>query len=119
MIRRPPRSTLFPYTTLFRSGAELLALINDILDLAKIESGTVTLNVAPEPFEDIRDSVERTFRQVASDKGLEFAVQIDPALPRDVETDAKRLQQIVTNLLSNAFKFTARGRVDLHIGAAA
>src|SRR5688572_31499727 len=72
MIRRPPRSTLFPYTTLFRSGAELLALINDILDLAKIESGTVTLNVAPEPFADIRDSVERTFRQVAADKGLEF-----------------------------------------------
>jgi signal transduction histidine kinase/HAMP domain-containing protein/CheY-like chemotaxis protein len=105
--------------TIHSSGAELLALINDILDLAKIESGTVTLNVAPEPFEDIRDSVERTFRQVASDKGLEFAVQIDPALPRDVETDAKRLQQIVTNLLSNAFKFTARGRVDLQIGAAA
>jgi signal transduction histidine kinase/HAMP domain-containing protein/CheY-like chemotaxis protein len=105
--------------TIHSSGAELLALINDILDLAKIESGTVTLNVAPEPFEDIRDSVERTFRQVAVDKGLEFVVDVDAALPRDIQTDAKRLQQIVTNLLSNAFKFTAKGSVRLAMSPAA
>jgi signal transduction histidine kinase/HAMP domain-containing protein/CheY-like chemotaxis protein len=101
--------------TIHSSGAELLALINDILDLAKIESGTVTLNIAPEPFDDISGHVERTFRQISTDKGLEFAIDVDPALPEAVETDAKRLQQIITNLLSNAFKFTARGSVRLAI----
>jgi len=101
--------------TIHSSGAELLALINDILDLAKIESGTVTLNIAQEPFDDINDHVERTFRQVASDKGLGFTIEVDPALPATVETDSKRLQQIITNLLSNAFKFTARGSVRLDI----
>src|SRR5205085_3801620 len=79
--------------TIHSSGAELLALINDILDLAKIESGTVTLNIADEEFRDIADSVQRTFRQVASDKGLEFAIEIDDELPGSVATDGKRLQQ--------------------------
>src|SRR2546423_11153616 len=97
--------------TIHSSGAELLALINDILDLAKIESGTVTLNIAAERFTDVQDYVERTFRQMAADKGLEFNVDIDPKLPLAIETDGKRLQQIITNLLSNAFKFTTRGSV--------
>ncbi|MEA3195142.1 MAG: hypothetical protein QOD26_3475, partial [Betaproteobacteria bacterium] len=101
--------------TIHSSGAELLALINDILDLAKIESGTVTLNIAQEPFGEICDSVERTFRQVAADKGLEFKLEVDGALPAWVETDGKRLQQVLTNLLSNAFKFTAQGSVSLQI----
>ncbi len=99
--------------TIHSSGAELLALINDILDLAKIESGTVTLNIAAERFTDVADYVERTFRQVANDQGLEFGADIDPRLPVSIETDGKRLQQIITNLLSNAFKFTSRGRVSL------
>jgi CheY-like chemotaxis protein/two-component sensor histidine kinase len=101
--------------TIHSSGAELLALINDILDLAKIESGTVTLNIAPERFDDIVDSVERTFRQMANDKGLEFSVQLSPKLPPAMQTDSKRLQQILTNLLSNAFKFTTKGGVTLRI----
>jgi signal transduction histidine kinase/HAMP domain-containing protein/ActR/RegA family two-component response regulator len=101
--------------TIHASGAELLSLINDILDLAKIESGTVTLNVAPEPFWEVRQHVERTFGQVAADKGLEFVLDMDPALPAAIETDGKRLQQILTNLLSNAFKFTAKGRVSLSV----
>ncbi len=105
--------------TIHSSGAELLALINDILDLAKIESGTVTLNIEEERFADISDYVERTFRQVAADKGLEFVVSLDPQLPPALETDAKRLQQIITNLLSNAFKFTNRGGVTLHLEPAA
>jgi len=105
--------------TIHSSGAELLALINDILDLAKIESGTVTLNITQEPFDDVVDYVERTFRQMAADKGLEFQVSVDPALPATLDTDAKRLQQIVTNLLSNAFKFTAKGSVKLKVGRAA
>jgi len=105
--------------TIHSSGAELLALINDILDLAKIESGTVTLSIEEERFTGICDYVERTFRQVAADKGLELVVSVDPQLPQALETDAKRLQQIITNLLSNAFKFTNKGGVTLHIEPAA
>ncbi|HEX7054605.1 MAG TPA: ATP-binding protein, partial [Burkholderiales bacterium] len=101
--------------TIHSSGAELLALINDILDLAKIESGTVTLNIAEERYSDLTDYVERTFRQVAADKRLELHVQLDERLPATLETDGKRLQQILTNLLSNAFKFTSRGAVTLKI----
>ncbi|HEV7476972.1 MAG TPA: ATP-binding protein, partial [Burkholderiales bacterium] len=101
--------------TIHSSGAELLALINDILDLAKIESGTVTLNIAQEPFSDLRDYVERTFRQMAADKGLAFAVEIADALPESLGTDGKRLQQILANLLSNAFKFTSEGGVTLRL----
>ncbi|HEU4441576.1 MAG TPA: ATP-binding protein, partial [Burkholderiales bacterium] len=101
--------------TIHSSGAELLALINDILDLAKIESGTVTLNITAERFEDVVDSVERTFRQMANDKGLEFVVALGPELPPAMQTDGKRLQQILTNLLSNAFKFTSKGEVRLAI----
>ncbi|HET7197160.1 MAG TPA: ATP-binding protein, partial [Burkholderiales bacterium] len=105
--------------TIHSSGAELLALINDILDLAKIESGTVTLNIAEERFSELADYVERTFRQMATDKALEFRVELDAALPAALETDGKRLQQIVTNLLSNAFKFTSRGSVTLKVEPAA
>jgi CheY-like chemotaxis protein/nitrogen-specific signal transduction histidine kinase len=105
--------------TIHSSGAELLALINDILDLAKIESGTVTLNIAAERFEEVVDSAERTFRQIATDKGLEFNLQVSPKLPPAIQTDGKRLQQILTNLLSNAFKFTSRGEVRLRIEPAA
>ncbi|HEX2200008.1 MAG TPA: HAMP domain-containing protein, partial [Burkholderiales bacterium] len=101
--------------TIHSSGAELLALINDILDLAKIESGTVTLNIEDERFADLTDYVERTFSQVAADKGLEFSVRVSPELPAALSTDAKRLQQIVTNLLSNAFKFTSTGAVSLKV----
>jgi HAMP domain-containing protein/signal transduction histidine kinase/CheY-like chemotaxis protein len=104
--------------TIHSSGAELLALINDILDLAKIESGTVTLNIAAERFADITEYVERTFRQMATDKGLEFVASVDRGLPAAMETDAKRLQQVITNLLSNAFKFTSEGKVSLHARAA-
>jgi len=105
--------------TIHSSGAELLALINDILDLAKIESGTVTLNIAPERFDEITDYLERTFRQMAADKDLEFVIAVDPGLPAAIETDAKRLQQIITNLLSNAFKFTSKGSVSLKAQRAA
>jgi signal transduction histidine kinase/HAMP domain-containing protein len=104
--------------TIHSSGAELLSLINDILDLAKIESGTVTLNIATERFADLRHYAERTFRQTAADKGLEFALEIDPALAETLDTDGKRLQQILANLLSNAIKFTSKGAVRLRIAPA-
>jgi HAMP domain-containing protein/signal transduction histidine kinase/ActR/RegA family two-component response regulator len=101
--------------TIHSSGAELLALINDILDLAKIESGTVTLNIAQESFVELCDYAERTFRQVANDKALEFNITVGKDLPPATETDCKRLQQILTNLLSNAFKFTTKGAISLHM----
>jgi signal transduction histidine kinase/HAMP domain-containing protein/ActR/RegA family two-component response regulator len=105
--------------TIYAAGNDLLSLINDILDLAKIESGTVTLNIGQERFADLRAYVQRTFDQVARDKGLEFEVAVDPALPPTLQTDGKRVQQVIKNLLSNAFKFTSRGRVALSIAPAA
>src|SRR5207244_1091114 len=88
--------------TIHASGKDLLNLINDILDLSKIESGTVTVEVGELSFADLREYVERTFRHVADEKSLRFDVEVDPSLPRGMQTDAKRLQQIVKNLLANA-----------------
>ncbi|MDB5443048.1 MAG: sensor histidine kinase/response regulator, partial [Phenylobacterium sp.] len=97
------------------AGTDLLGLINDILDLSKIESGTVTLDIGEMSFASLRDHVDRTFSQVAADKKLDFVVDLDPALPRSMYTDDKRLQQIIKNLLSNAFKFTEKGHVKLKV----
>jgi len=90
-------------------------LINDILDLSKIESGTVAVDVTELRLADLHNYVERTFRHVAESKSLEFMVHLDPDLPRAMLTDAKRLQQVIKNLLSNAFKFTRQGHVTLAI----
>jgi signal transduction histidine kinase/DNA-binding response OmpR family regulator/HAMP domain-containing protein len=100
------------------AGVDLLALINDILDLSKIESGTVTLDIGETSFAALKDHVDRTFAQLAQDKKLNFAVEIDPELPRSMYTDEKRLQQILKNLLSNAFKFTEKGHVKLKVARA-
>jgi HAMP domain-containing protein/signal transduction histidine kinase/CheY-like chemotaxis protein len=97
------------------AGTDLLGLINDVLDLAKIESGTVTLDISEMSFASLRDQVDRTFSQIAADKKLDFVVDLDPALPRSMYTDDKRLQQIIKNLLSNAFKFTEAGYVKLKV----
>src|SRR5207245_2058089 len=100
-------------TTIHASGADLLALINDILDLSKIESGTIAVEPADVLFPDLRDYVEQNFRHVGDQKGLSFQIDLDPQLPKSVITDAKRLQQVLKNLLSNAFKFTETGSVRL------
>ncbi len=97
------------------AGTDLLTLINDILDLSKIESGTVTVEPEDITFASLRDSVHRTFHHIAETKSLAFMVQIDPTLPRTFMTDSKRLQQILKNLLSNAFKFTAQGHVSMSV----
>jgi HAMP domain-containing protein/CheY-like chemotaxis protein/signal transduction histidine kinase len=97
------------------AGSDLLTLINDILDLSKIESGTVTVEAEDVTFTSIRDSLHRMFHHVAESKGLAFHIDLDPSLPRACVTDSKRLQQILKNLLSNAFKFTARGHVTLMV----
>src|SRR5438552_6272426 len=104
--------------TIHAAGTDLLSLINDILDLAKIESGTVTLEIEFEHFSELPDYVERTFRQVANAKGLEVDVRVAAELPAGIQTDAKRLQQILKILLSNAFKFTERGKVTLEVAQA-
>src|SRR6185295_16613378 len=97
------------------AGTDLLTLINDILDLSKIESGTVTVEAEEITFSSLRESVDRTFHHVAESKSLAFHVDIDSALPRSFTTDSKRLQQILKNLLSNAFKFTAQGHVAMTV----
>ncbi|HEX7054044.1 MAG TPA: HAMP domain-containing protein, partial [Burkholderiales bacterium] len=104
--------------TIHASGNELLALIADILDLSKIESGTVNVEVSELRFDDLQRYVERTFRHVAETKKVDFRVALDPALPRTMHTDIKRLQQIIKNLLSNAFKFTHAGHVSIAISPA-
>ncbi len=90
-------------------------LINDILDLSKIESGTVVVDLGELRFDDLNSYVERTFRHVAEAKGVDFFIHLHPDLPRAILTDSKRLQQIIKNLLSNAFKFTHRGNVALTV----
>ncbi|MFT3924024.1 MAG: HAMP domain-containing protein [Myxococcales bacterium] len=97
------------------AGTDLLTLINDILDLSKIESGTVTVEPEEITFANLRDTVHRTFHHVAETKGLGFNVDIDPSLPRSFVSDPKRLQQILKNLLSNAFKFTSVGSVAMSV----
>ncbi|HEY1718109.1 MAG TPA: HAMP domain-containing protein [Verrucomicrobiae bacterium] len=103
---------------IYSSGSDLLNLITDILDLSKIESGTVTVEAEEIGFTSLRDSVERNFRHIADSKSLPFHVEFDPALPRAMTTDPKRLQQILKNLLSNAFKFTAHGHVTIKVAPA-
>jgi signal transduction histidine kinase/CheY-like chemotaxis protein/HAMP domain-containing protein len=101
--------------TIHASGADLLALINDILDLSKIESGTIGVELADVSLDELCGHVQQSFRHVADDKGLDFVIEIDPALDRTLTTDAKRLKQVLKNLLSNAFKFTERGRVTMSV----
>jgi len=104
--------------TIHSAGSDLLSLINDILDLSKIESGTVSIELGDMPVSGLKQHMERTFRQLAADKGLDFKVEFNKQLPETIRTDEKRLQQVVLNLLSNAFKFTAEGSVTLKVGCA-
>ncbi|WP_337884051.1 response regulator [Fischerella thermalis] len=101
--------------TIYSSGNDLLSLINDILDLAKIESGTMSIDMVQLTIADLCEPLERTFKQVAIDKGLNFTIELDSELPQTIYTDAKRLQQILKNLLANAFKFTEKGEVSLRV----
>jgi HAMP domain-containing protein/CheY-like chemotaxis protein/signal transduction histidine kinase len=101
--------------TVYSSGNDLLALINEILDLAKIESGTMEIQVADVAFPSLRDYVERNFREIAQDRNLSFTVDLDERLPHAIYTDPQRLQQVLRNLLSNAFKFTEHGQVALRV----
>ena len=100
--------------TIHGAGTDLLNLISDILDLSKIESGTVSVEAEEISFSTLIETVTRPFRHEAESRNLSFDVQVDPAL-RTIITDSKRLQQVLKNLLSNAFKFTEHGGVRLGI----
>lgn len=101
------------------AGTDLLNLITDILDLSKIESGMVTVEPEEVSFAKLREAVERSFRHVAEARHLAFHIDMDAELPPALTTDLKRLQQVLKNLLSNAFKFTSQGSVRFTMKVAA
>jgi HAMP domain-containing protein/CheY-like chemotaxis protein len=103
--------------TIHQAGGDLLELINEILDLAKIESGTMAIEVADIGFNDLSDYVDRSFRQLANEKGLDLSIELTDDLPDTIRTDDMRLKQVLRNLLSNAIKFTDRGHVRLTVKA--
>jgi signal transduction histidine kinase/HAMP domain-containing protein/DNA-binding response OmpR family regulator len=104
--------------TIHSAGNDLLSLINDILDLSKVEAGRMELDLAPVALADVLDDAERAFRPVAEQTRLAFTVELDPSLPVSIVSDERRLGQVLKNLLSNAFKFTHQGGVTLSIGRA-
>jgi signal transduction histidine kinase/CheY-like chemotaxis protein/CHASE3 domain sensor protein len=101
--------------TIQSSGVDLLTLINDILDLSKIEAGHMEIKPEPVAIATLTRDLSNLFRPVAEKKNLEFRIEIDPECPGHVETDGQRLEQILRNLLSNAFKFTEQGKVELRV----
>ncbi|HXL85592.1 MAG TPA: response regulator, partial [Gemmatimonadaceae bacterium] len=101
--------------TILTSGSDLLNLINDVLDLSKVEAGKMDVNPTDVRLTEVKEFVERNFSAVAEQKGLEFRVDMNADLPQAISTDGGRLQQVLKNLLSNAFKFTQEGDVTLTI----
>jgi HAMP domain-containing protein/CheY-like chemotaxis protein/nitrogen-specific signal transduction histidine kinase len=123
LLSQNPEGNLTPQQvdyagTIYSAGSDLLALINEILDLAKIESGTMEVDVRNVPFAGLKEYVERNFGPVALQKNLKFDVELAPDLPTSMFTDPQRLQQVIRNLLSNAFKFTEEGSVSLRASVA-
>jgi len=104
--------------TIHNAGSDLLALINDILDLSKVEAGKMDVHAVRTELRSMREFVERSFAPVAGEKGLDFSIELAPDAPEQISTDEQRLQQVLKNLLSNAFKFTESGSVRLAIGRA-
>ena len=111
--------TQVQYASVIRSsGTDLLRLLDDLLDLAKVESGTATLEIGELPLLELREAIERDFGHVAEHQGLSFSVELSPELPPSIGTDAGRLRQVLKNLLSNAFKFTEQGEVNVTVSLA-
>ncbi|HEX8508456.1 MAG TPA: response regulator [Propionibacteriaceae bacterium] len=107
------------YASVIRSsGTELLTLLNSILDLAKMESGTVTFDNSHVDIPGLRTALLREFEPVARGKSLQFSIDVEPGSPSGIFTDQQRLRQILKNLIANAFKFTESGRVRVQIGVA-
>ncbi|MDP4509853.1 HAMP domain-containing protein [Nonomuraea turcica] len=102
-------------TTIHNAGSDLLQLINDILDLSKIEAGRMDVRPEKLPLSKLLDYVDATFRPLTVDRGLTFEIEVRPGTPRELYNDERRLQQILRNLLSNAVKFTSSGEVRLQV----
>ncbi|MEO8194943.1 MAG: response regulator, partial [Gemmatimonadales bacterium] len=101
--------------TIHSSGSDLLSLINDVLDLSKVEAGKMEVNATDTPVQEVTQSLDRSFRPMAEQKGLQFKVEIQPDAPPVMFTDGQRVEQILKNLLSNAVKFTTDGNVSLTV----
>jgi len=101
--------------TIHSAGSDLLQLINEILDLSKVEAGKMELQLEDVSLRGLVDKIEEKLRHIADDKGLAFHITLEKNLPPLLRTDGQRLQQIINNLLSNAFKFTSEGEVKLTI----
>jgi PAS domain S-box-containing protein len=101
---------------IYNGGLELLSLINDILDLSKVEAGKLNFIAEKVAVETIAARLQRQFEPVANESGLKFAIEIEKGLPKSIKSDPQRLEQVIKNLLSNAFKFTEKGSVTLKIG---
>ncbi|MCI0700643.1 MAG: ATP-binding protein, partial [Planctomycetia bacterium] len=101
--------------TIYSAGNDLLALISQILDLSKIEAGKLQIETEEVPITDVGEFVSSNFGQIAEQKNLEFNIVVAPDVPRQIATDSQRLKQILKNLLSNAFKFTDQGKIELSI----
>ncbi|MFD8259496.1 HAMP domain-containing protein [Streptomyces griseoluteus] len=97
------------------AGSDLLQLINDILDLSKVEAGKMDINLEQVPLRGLLDYIEATFRPMTTQKGLSFAIASASRVPSDLVTDDARLRQVLRNLISNAIKFTERGGIELCI----
>jgi CheY-like chemotaxis protein len=105
-------------STIYSSGNDLLLLINDILDLSRVEAGRIELHLEPVEPSRIVEALEQSFGPVATQKSLRFETRVDPDAAASITTDALRVQQILRNLLSNAFKFTDSGEVVLRVSTA-
>jgi signal transduction histidine kinase/CheY-like chemotaxis protein len=103
-------------STIHSAGSDLLRLIDDVLDLSKIEAGRVDVDIAPVHIADVCGGIEQAFRPQAEEKGLELRVEVAPEVPDSIASDAQRLHQVLRNLLANAVKFTDVGHVTLDIG---
>lgn len=119
-LQQNPRGNLDPdqvesASVIHKSGQDLLQLINEVLDLSKIEAGRMTLKVEDIDLSDLASSTMQNFKHVAAQKGLQFAVSISDGLPQSIKTDSLRLQQILNNLVSNALKFTEHGSVSVKL----
>jgi signal transduction histidine kinase/CheY-like chemotaxis protein/HAMP domain-containing protein len=97
------------------AGTDLLNLINDILDLSKVEAGRMDIRVVEFPLQSLIEDIQTTFRPLTAERSLDFTVVTDPAVPRNLVTDRQRLRQVLSNLVSNAVKFTERGGVTLRV----
>ncbi len=101
--------------TINSSGIDLLNLINDILDLSKVESGKIELNIEQMYFDDLQVFVQTTFSEIMKEKKLKLNLKIDKNVPESILTDSQRVHQVVKNLFSNAIKFTSKGEITLHV----